>query len=66
MLALSWLPVLDVGVIATRAVRSLLRTVRWAQWFMRHGDQHPLRAIGLVAATAVFVLTAVVDMGFVH
>ena len=62
LLVLVWLPLLGIGVIGTRALRALLRTVRWAQWFIKQGNQRPLEAIGLVAAAVVFVITAVIGL----
>jgi len=30
------------------------RAVEWAQWFLKQGDAHPLKAIGVVATIIVF------------
>ena len=30
------------------------RCVEWAQWFLKQGDAHPLKAIGIVATILVF------------
>ena len=32
----------------------LFRAVEWAQWFLKQGDAHPLKAIGIVATIIVF------------
>jgi hypothetical protein len=33
---------------------SVSRAVEWAQWFLKQGDAHPLKAIGIVATIIVF------------
>jgi hypothetical protein len=30
------------------------RAVEWAQWFLKQGDAHPLKAIGVVATIIIF------------
>jgi hypothetical protein len=50
----AWLPLLALGILTIRALTPLSWIVAKAQWALREGDQHPLRAIGCVAAVAVF------------
>lgn len=53
----AWLILFALGALMLRALNTLLGALRLAQWF--HGRGHPLRAIGYVAASVVFVVTAV-------
>ena len=32
----------------------IFRAVEWSQWFLKQGDAHPLKAIGIVATLIVF------------
>lgn len=50
-----WLPLLVVASLGVRVVFVIFRAVEWAQWFLKQGDQHPIRAIGVVATVLVFV-----------
>lgn len=54
-----WLPLLALGALGVRLLYAIFRAVEWAQWFLKQGNQHPLRAIGLVAAALVFAGTVV-------
>ena len=54
-----WLPLLAFGALGVRLFYPIFRAVEWAQWFLKEGDRHPLRAIGVVAAALVFAVTAV-------
>lgn len=54
-----WLPLLAIGMIGVRALSILGRTTAWVQWFIKQGNQHPLQAIGFVAATLMFILTSI-------
>jgi hypothetical protein len=51
-----WLPLFALGILAIRALTPLSWIVENARWALKGGDQHPLRAIGCVAAVAVFAL----------
>jgi hypothetical protein len=54
-----WLPLFAVGTLGVRLLYPIFRAVEWAQWFIKQGDRHPLRAIGLVAAVLVFAGAAI-------
>jgi hypothetical protein len=49
-----WLPLFALSSLVVRLVYLLFRAVEWAQWFLKQGDAHPLKAIGLVATIIVF------------
>jgi len=54
----AWLPLFALGILAIRVLPLLSRIVEKTQWALKEGDQHPLRAIGFVAAVAVFAVAA--------
>jgi hypothetical protein len=56
MLVTLWLPLLAIGATGVRLLSGALRAILWAQWFIKEGNQHPLRAIGLVASAVVMVV----------
>jgi hypothetical protein len=47
-----------MGILAIRAAGAVSWLVGKAQWFLKGGTEHPLKAIGYVAATFVFVMIA--------
>jgi hypothetical protein len=47
---------------APRLPYAIFRTIKWEQWFLKQDNQHPLRAVGMVAAVLVFVGTAIVRL----
>jgi hypothetical protein len=49
-----WLPLFALSSLAVRLVYLIFRAVEWAQWFLKQGDAHPLKAIGIVATIIVF------------
>jgi hypothetical protein len=49
-----WLILFASGALGVRLLNPVFRLVAWAQWFLKQGDRHPLRAIGMVAAAVVF------------
>ena len=49
-----WLPLFALSSLAVRFVYLLFRAVEKAQWFLKQGDAHPLKAIGIVATIIVF------------
>jgi hypothetical protein len=49
-----WLPLFALSSLAVRLVFWIFRAVEWAQWFLKQGSEHPLRAIGVVATIMVF------------
>jgi hypothetical protein len=54
-----WLPLFAVGALGVQLLYPIFRAVEWAQWFLKQGNRHPLRAIGAVAAAVVFVVTTI-------
>ena len=50
-----WLILLGLGAIGVRLLYPLFRALDFAQWFLKEGDRHPLRAVGMVAGVLVFV-----------
>jgi hypothetical protein len=58
-----WLPLFLIGALLNRGVSAFFRTAGFAQRFMKHGDEHPFDAIGIVAATVVFVGTTLWQIG---
>jgi hypothetical protein len=55
-----WLPFLALCILVIRAVGAFLWTARKLQWFLKRGEQHPLQAIGYVAALTTFVATVII------
>ena len=49
-----WLPLFALSTLIARLVFWILRAVEKAQWFLKQGDAHPLKAIGIVATIIVF------------
>jgi hypothetical protein len=49
-----WLPLFAFSSLAVRFVYLLLRAAEWAEWFLKQGDAHPLKTIGIVATIIVF------------
>jgi hypothetical protein len=49
-----WLILFAVGALGVRLLNPVFRLVAQAQWFLKQGDRHPLRAIGMVGAILVF------------
>jgi hypothetical protein len=60
IIVILWLPLLGVGVLIVKSLNIFLKGVRWSQWFLKQGDIHPLRAIGLAASTVVLFGAGVV------
>jgi hypothetical protein len=53
----AWLLLFILGSFGIKALYPVLKAVRWAQWFLKQGNQKPFEAIGLVAAAVMFVIT---------
>jgi hypothetical protein len=49
-----WLPLFALSSLVVRLVYLILRAVEWAEWLLKQGDAHPLKAIGIVATIIVF------------
>jgi hypothetical protein len=52
-----WLPLFALGIVIARLLTPLSWVVGRTQWFLKEGKEHPLKAIGYVAAVAVFIGT---------
>jgi hypothetical protein len=53
-----WMVLFAVGALLTRLLYAIFFAITWAQWLLKQGDRHPLRAIGVVAASLVFIISA--------
>jgi hypothetical protein len=58
-----WLPLFALSTLIARLVFWIFRAVEWAQWFLKQGDAHPLKAIGIVATIIVFGSAMLVKEG---
>jgi hypothetical protein len=54
----AWLPLFAIGILVARMLTALSWMVGRTQWFLKDGAEHPLKAIGYVAALIVFVAAA--------
>jgi hypothetical protein len=54
-----WLPLFALGILIVRLLTPLSLIVGRTQWFLKEGKEHPLKAIGYVAAVVVFLGTVV-------
>ena len=50
-----WLPLFALGILIARLLTPLSLIVGRTQWFLKDGEEHPLKAIGYVAAVVVFL-----------
>jgi hypothetical protein len=57
-----WLPAFALGAFGVRLLYAIFQAVRGAQWFLKQGNQHPIRAIGRVAGVLVFMGTAIANL----
>jgi hypothetical protein len=57
LLVFAWLPLFALGILMARLLTPLSWVVGRTQWFLNEGKEHPLRAIGYVAAVVVFLGT---------
>jgi hypothetical protein len=58
MAVFAWLPLFALSILAIRTRNTLSLAVGQTQLFLKDGTEHPLKAIGLVAAIIVFVVGA--------
>lgn len=56
-----WLPLLAFGMSFVKLTNRVAYAVAKVQWFLANGDEHPLEAVGFVAAFAVFAVTAILQ-----
>ena len=54
-----WLVLFVLGALAVRVLWPVFHAINWTQWFLKQGNRHPLRAIGLVAAGVMFAGAAI-------
>jgi hypothetical protein len=52
-----WLPLFALGILTARLLTPMSWIVGRAQWFLKEGKEHPLKAIGCVAAVVVLLGT---------
>jgi hypothetical protein len=52
-----WLPLFALGILTARLLTPLSWVVGGTQWILEGGKEHPLEAIGYVAAVVVFLGT---------
>lgn len=60
-----WLLLLLVGVVGFRFIQLIFKTIGYAQWFLKQGTRHPLKAVGVVASTVVFLSGLTIKLIFV-
>jgi hypothetical protein len=56
LLVQSWILLLLCGAGLLRLAYPFFKMVHAAQWFLKAGDKHPFRAIGMVSAPLSFIL----------
>jgi hypothetical protein len=59
-----WLPLFALGILIVRLLTPLSWVVGRTQWFLKEGKEHPLKAVGSVAAVVVFLGTVAVRAVF--
>jgi hypothetical protein len=57
-----WLVLLAIGLVTIRSMNLFGSGMRFVQWFLEKGRDHPLEAVGYVAAAFVFVATALMKV----
>jgi hypothetical protein len=57
IIVFAWLPLFALGIVIARLLTPLSWIVGETEWFLKEGKQRPLKAIGYVAAVAVFLGT---------
>jgi hypothetical protein len=60
----AWLPLFALGIVIVRLLTPLSKIVGGTQWILEGGKEHPLEAIGYVAAVVVFLGTIAVQAVF--
>jgi hypothetical protein len=58
MMVFAWLPLFAFGILMIRALAPFAWVVIHARWLLKDGKEHPLKAIGCVAAIFVFAIAA--------
>jgi hypothetical protein len=54
-----WLPLFLLGGQMNHGLVTFFRATAFAQWFVKHGNSHPIEAIGITASVLVFVISVV-------
>jgi hypothetical protein len=60
----AWLPLFALGILVARLLTPLSWVVGNTQWALKEGKEHPLKAIGYVAAVVVFIGTVAARVVF--
>jgi hypothetical protein len=58
-----WLPLFALSSLLVKLIFLVFKAVEWAQWFLKQGDAHPLKAIGIVATIIVLGSAMLVKEG---
>jgi len=59
-----WLPIFALSSLLVKLLYLIFKAVEKAQWFLKQGDAHPLKAIGIVATFIVFGSAMLVKEGW--
>ena len=57
-----WLPLFAIGTAMAKSLALTLNAVRWSQWFLKAGNSHPIRTIGVLASVFVFLVLALLRL----
>jgi hypothetical protein len=57
-----WLPLFAISVVLLKGLNYFLLAAKTAQWFLKRGKDHPLEAVGFVAAPLVFIGATAVQL----
>jgi hypothetical protein len=57
-----WMPVLAFSLFFAKALVWVAAAAHWMQWFIKQGRNHPLEAIGYIAAVGVFVIVSLLRL----
>jgi hypothetical protein len=60
----AWLPLLALSIFTIQLFVRFSWAVTHTQWFLTAGDEHPLDAVGLVAAVVVFIVAGIWQLFF--
>jgi hypothetical protein len=61
-LVYSWLLLFALSILFVQAINYLRIAIRFTQWFLKRGREHPLQAIGYVAAVFTFLIASTVSV----
>jgi hypothetical protein len=57
-----WLPLFAACIIILKIANYFLLATQQTQWFLRRGKEHPLDALGFVAAAIVFLIAVSIQI----